>query len=363
MKRVLFIMICISLISALAVTTVFADSERIDIRDLEEYGQPHYYLGAPAKVRPDVEDACVKENEYAVSYEFKPGEQSAFEWPKDSPKYYDNEWVKVHMSYDEMNLYLAIETKDKNYIKGSDGFSFNITFRDRGIGYDAISRMCFDIFQHPEAEADDISTFNTRCRFLIKNEKGEWENPPQADGLEYITDISGKYDESTQVFTVELEMYLKQLLRFWENDQPLEEVRMGIYPLIWMYGESTKGAGDTVQQGLLWNYYKVSNNQKLAAQFQKDYNYTPPWVPNIVHFCEDPAFTTTPPSTTEPNTTTGKLENPFTTERPFNTMPIATTTPETTVADQKGCGATLSVALIPLALAGVICLISKRKED
>ena len=367
MKRIVLILLCILMIASACVVGASAGRERIDIRELEEYGQLHYYLGAPAKVRPNVEDASVKENEYAVTYEFKPDDKYAFiEWPTDSPKYCDNEWARVHISYDENNLYLAMETKDKNYVQGSDGVSFNISFRNSGIGYDAISRMCFDLFQHPEAVEEDISTFNAKCRYLIKNEKGEWDNPPSVDGLEYITDISGKYDKTTEVFTVELEIYLDLLLEFWDNKLPLSEVRMLIYPFVWMHGESAPGAGDEVRQGLMWNYLKVSKSElpELVTKLYEDYNYQPPWLPHIVHFCEDPAFTTTPPATTEPQVTTQKLEPiPFTSANPVVTTTNVTTAPATTAEEQKGCGSTLSVSMLPIAFITVGCLVAKKKKD
>jgi hypothetical protein len=365
MKKFLLVLLCITIVSALAITSVNADDKRIDMRELEEYGQQHYYLGAPASVAPNVEDAKVSENEYQVSYEFKIGDAyTTMEWDKAASGYSETEWSKVYMSYDNTNLYLAMEVKDGNYIKGSDGIAYNISFRDRGIGHDAISRMCFDIWQHQDSVEEDISTFKCTCRYLIKNAAGEWENPPAVDGLTYITDISGRYDESTQVFTVELEIYLKQMLDFWNNDLPLEDVRMCLYPFVRMYGESQKGAGDVINQGIIWNYLKVDSTSELASEFKKDYNYAPPWIPNIVHFCEDPALTTTAPATSQtPTTTTNSASEPLTSAPPVVTTDNATTAIETTVADQKGCGAAISAAVIPLALAGIACLVTKKKKD
>ena len=222
MKKVLVLILSVLMVSMLVVTTVSAGSKKLlDCRELEEYGQQHYYLGAPISVRPDVEDATVSENEYSLSYEFKKGDKTVF---IENGTDVCNEWARVYVAYDEQNIYLAMQTKDTDYVKGKDGVSFNLNFKDRGHPYETITRMCFDLYQHKEAEEDDISTFTTRCRFLLKNEKGEWENLPTVEGMEYITDISGKYDEKTQVFTVELEMYLKPVLRFWNNELDLKDL-------------------------------------------------------------------------------------------------------------------------------------------
>ncbi len=363
MKKILALFLGVLFLTMFTVTAVAADTnKKIDCRELEEYGQKHYYLGdIPEKV-PNVEDAKIDEGEYAVSYEFKEGADNAFIDSRDpGASIIDNEWARVHISYDEKNLYLAMETKDKNYIKGKDGVSFNISFKDRGTGYDAITRMCFDIYQHPEAVEDDISTFNTKCRFLIKNDAGEWDNPPTVEGLEYITDISGRYDESTQVFCVELEIYLPYMLEFWENELPLEDVRMCIMPFVWMYGESSKGAGDEIRQGIMWNYLYTSNITAVKEAFLADYSYAPPFVPNIVYFCAEGK---TSQSTTTAEVTTAPVTEAVTTSATETTTESQTTSEVTDSTNNGGCAS--SVASPIIALIGLISAstaIKKRKNN
>ena len=363
MKKFLALLLGVLFLATFTVSAVAANAkEKIDCRELEEYGQKHYYLGDIPEKAPDVEDAKISEGEYAVSYEFKDGADNAFIDSRDpGASIIDNEWARVHISYDEKNLYLAMETKDKNYIKGKDGISYNISFKDRGTGYDAITRMCFDIYQHPEAVEDDISTFNTKCRFLIKNDAGEWDGPPTVEGLEYITDISGRYDESTQIFCVELEIYLPYILEFWENDLPLEDVRMSIMPFVWMYGESANGAGDEIRQGIMWNYLYTSKMTELKEAFLADHSYAPPFVPNIVHFCAEGK--TSQSSTTTAEVTTSPVTETATTSATETATDIQTT-PEITDGENNG-GCASSVASPIVALIGVLSAstaIRKRKR-
>ena len=354
MKKLLALIIALMLLCSLFISTVYAATkDKLDIRELEEYGQPHYYLGAPIETPPNVEDATVSENEYSMSYEFKMGDDNVV--IESGIGYYDNGSARIYMAYDEQNVYFAVEVEDKNYIKGSDGVSFNISFRDSGIGYDAITRMCFDIYQHAEAEEDDISTFVTRCRYLVKNEKGEWVTIPTVEGMEYITDISGQYNEDTQTYTFELEMYLKPILRFWENENEVNDLRMYLFPLIWMQGESAEGSGEIVRQGLMWNYYPIKAG-KLKNALLADYSYSPPWLPSIVHFCENPKYTTPEETmvaiTTVADTTTEQT-TPFVTDEPNAPNDMA-----------KGCGVTvLGASIAPFALAAIISVKAKKKDD
>ena len=356
MKKVLVLILSVLMVSMLVVTTVSAGSKKLlDCRELEEYGQQHYYLGAPISVRPDVEDATVSENEYSLSYEFKKGDKTVF---IENGTDVCNEWARVYVAYDEQNIYLAMQTKDTDYVKGKDGVSFNLNFKDRGHPYETITRMCFDLYQHKEAEEDDISTFTTRCRFLLKNEKGEWENLPSVEGMEYITDISGKYDEKTQVFTVELEMYLKPVLRFWNNELDLKDIRLSMIPFVWMYGSPEGSSTEPVNQGIMWNYLPLKD-QTLKSKFLSQYSYSPPWLANIVHFCEDPKYTTQSPVTTA-STTVADITTAAVTTEPSVTSIEA----QTTDATQKtsGCGATLALSAIPMMALTFVCVI-KRKND
>ena len=361
MKRLLAFVLAFLFIIALTLSVAAAnEEEKIDCRELEEYGQMHYYLGGIPENAPNVEDAKVSEGEYVLSYEFKEGDKYAFIDSRDEgASIIDNEWVRVHMSYGEKALYLAVETKDKNYIKGKDGVSFNISFKDRGTGYDAITRMCFDLYQHPDAVEDDISTFNTKCRFLIKNDAGEWDSPPTVEGMEYITDISGRYDETTQVFTVELEMYLPFILEFWENELPLEQLRMSIMPFVWMYGESSKGAGDEIRQGIMWNYLHTSKAPGLKEAFIADGYYAPPFVPNIVHFCNEDGSVDSTAEMTTAELTTAVVTTQVTESTTVSQTTIVTSE---TMANENGCSSMVTVSEIALLGAAVAMLAVNKKR-
>ena len=369
MKRILALILSFALLGMLAVATVSAANDnKIDCRELEEFGQKHFYLGAVPEKSPNVEDATVSENEYAVSYEYKNGDKCVVLDTRDEgATIIDNEWVKIYIGYDQRNLYLAAQTKDPNYIQGSDGVSFNLSFKDRGHPLDSISRMCFDLYQHRDAVEDDTSTFNTKCRFLVKDDNGAWISQPSVDGIEYITDISGRYDEKTQVFTVELELYLGFLLEYWENDLPLEELRLSIMPFVWMYGESSKGAGDVIRQGILWSYLPKSELGDTNALLKSQYSYEAAFHPHIVHFCEDPRYTTatqiptTEVTTMVPTTVLTTTEAPATTE---STITQQTTADVTTVADGSGCGGAITIsAFVTLTSALTVCAVGQRKKE
>jgi hypothetical protein len=218
--------------------------------------------------------------------------------------------------------------------------------------------MCFDLYQHEEAEEDDISTFVTRCRYLVKNEKGEWVTIPTVEGMEYITDISGQYYEDTQTYTFELEMYLKPILRFWENENEVNDLRMYLFPLIWMQGESAEGSGEMVRQGLMWNYYPIKAG-KLKNALLADYSYSPPWLPSIVHFCEDPKYTV-PEETTVAATTVADVTTTEATEATSEVVATTTAASNTT----KGCGATvIGLSFVPVLSATIACIKAKKKDD
>ena len=366
MKRIIAFLMSFVILAMLVLVSVSAsDSRKIDMRELEEYGQLHFYLGEPvAKEKlPNVSDATVNDGEYVLSYEYKKGDKHAVlsDQPKTSTLI-DNEWVRFYLSYDEENLYAAIETKDPNYIKGKDGMAFNLGFRDSGRPLDAITRFCFDLYAHEDAEDGDITSLKTKCRYFIKKDNGEWDNPPASDAMMYVSGASICHDDKSDITTIEVAFDLYFLAKELGNELDLKDIRMYFFPFVYMYGESVSGKGDVASQGILWCYLKSDYIANLKPQFVNDYPDSTYWssiVPNIVHFCADPA-TTTIPDITAPQSTTAVLPvtDTVTTQGSEGTESQTTAT-----SDSKGCtgSVTLSaVAIIPMLLIGFV---NVKKED
>ena len=370
MKKFFAVLICLASVLTFTLSVASADTKKvIDYRELGEYGQPHYYLGEPVEqsCKPNSKDAHVADGEYAVSYEYKKGDKCVVISDADAKaKILDNEWVRVYLSYDEKNLYTAIETKDKNYIKGKDGVAFNLGFRDEGSTVAAISRYCFDIQMHEEAEEGDTTTLKARCRYFMKKDNGEWENDPATDGMLYINDISLAHDDQTDITTVEVAFDLYYLMKEVGNELPLNEVRIYFIPFVYMYGESNIGAGDVVCQGILWNYLHSSNISNLKPQFLTDYpgiTYWPSFVPNIVHFCSDPKFTTTASTTVTTTVTTAEItEIKTTTQEPTQGV-IESTSTNADATNDGGCSGELAISVLPLVGALCVAFVKYSKKE
>ena len=72
MKKTLALVLCLVMIAAIAVSAVSADEvKKIDARELQQYGQIHYYLPpVPVTDIPDVTDGVIGEDEYFYSFDF-----------------------------------------------------------------------------------------------------------------------------------------------------------------------------------------------------------------------------------------------------------------------------------------------------
>ena len=120
-KRFLTFTLMLLMVVSLAIPTISAESENIiDARELEEYGQKHFYLGAPAEDEeiPDVTDGKVSDDEYKESFEAEvdPTNSDPVTYWADHDKdmygnpygsYWDNEWSKFYINYDEDTLYFG----------------------------------------------------------------------------------------------------------------------------------------------------------------------------------------------------------------------------------------------------------------
>jgi hypothetical protein len=155
MKKALALVLCLIMVAAVAVSTISADETKvIDARELGEYGQYHFYLPTPATGAgvPDVTDGKVNEGEYAAYYQASVDPTNAdpvtywADHDKDASgnkygKYWDNEWSKFYMNYDENTLYFGYETKDINFVSAKDRVSHMVSFWDNGSQSGAVGRL------------------------------------------------------------------------------------------------------------------------------------------------------------------------------------------------------------------------------
>lgn len=365
MKKLLSLIICLVLLLTFTVSVASADErKKPDIRELEEYGQQHFYLGEPLSESnaPNAKDARVSEGEYPIFYEYKNGDKcSALTDKGKTATFLDNEWVRVYLGYDSDHLYVAMETKDTNYIKEKDGFGINLGFRDSGRPLDAISRCCIDLYAHKDAEEGDITTLKTKCRKLYKMDNGDWDDSlSNDDGMLYIESGSMYHDDNTDITTLEVKIELLYILKEAKNELPIHEIRAYFFPFVYAYGESRKGAGDVVNQGALWSYLPSSYVEELKSQFAIEYPESTYWagiIPNIIHFSHDPEFTTvtTAPTTTAATTTVETTADKAVTE----TLTNATSAEENT----SGCKGELALLPVSIFLITPAVLIKRKKEN
>ena len=385
MKKALALILCLIMVAALAVSAISADETKvIDSRELQEYGQLHFWLGDPATgtAIPNVEDGKVSENEYQASFEAtveSANETGLNRWSdhdKDASgnlygKYWDNEWAKFYVSYDEETIYFGYETKDKNFVAGKERVVHMISMWDVGTTPGAVGRINF------WGDAMEDGTVNLKIQNFRKAEDGGWNWSEKLAVEDYCKAASCSYNESTQILSIEMSIDLVKVKEWWGNDLDLEDVRMYWAPYGAFYGESVEGAGDTVCQGLLWCYLKGEADTNIKLGFLLDYPEITYWggpmfFPHIVHFCEEPEPTTPAPTTTaaptttpEPTTAAPTTAKP-TTAAPTTAAPTDAPVATTTAApkDEGGCGGTIALsalALVPMLGAAVV--FGKKKED
>ena len=381
MKKILAIALCLIMVGAIAVSAVSAyDPDKlIDSRELQEYGQAHFYLGDPATgaAIPNSEDATVSEGEYVESFEYKKDDRLAYWADFTAPfgNYLDNEWFKMYYSYDEENIYFAYETKDKNWVPNKDGVVWALSFEDNGTTVSAISRLMWEFF--PGAEPGDkvVNGVRINPRVAVKNQDGSWASGVTNNYEDYVNKVSGGYNEETQILTVEVAIDIDNLKTFWQNELDLEEARLYVMNFSYCRGESVEGAGDEGLQGIMWFY--LSGDSRLPSEvrmrFTVDYPEISYWggpmyFPNIVHFCEKPAETTPPPTSATTTTATQKITMPpvpaTTTAAPTDAPTDAPKADATTAAKEKGCGSTVALsALAILPMLGAAVVFGKKKED
>ena len=206
MKKLLAIALCVIMVAAVAASAVSAyDYEAIDVRDLREYGQQYLYLDAPVDGVniPNAHDGKVNEGEYYLTYTYTEDDLCAeVTDAAKSATFYDNaDGADIHMSYDEETFYVALVTKDPNYVVGKDGSAFNICFRNGPRPTDSVSRLCFNIYG--AGDGTDMYNYTVKCSYMVKNDDGSWQDMRYTDGTEHIKDMSVSYDPETCLFTTE----------------------------------------------------------------------------------------------------------------------------------------------------------------
>ena len=373
MKKTLALILCLIMVAAVAVSAISADETKlIDARELQQWGQIHYYLPAVAANKVPVMDGVIGADEYYYSFDFLldgSNQQAYLNEGNKANGFSNTEWAKCYMSFDGENFYMAMQTKDNYYVIDKDMFYINLGFADGGTSRHAVERLRFDI-------EEDATTGETKLGMsqFFKNADGSWE---ASRGLTYdmFMDATVSYDETTQIFLFEGVFNVPAMMEQWpDNQNAIEDVRMYFNPMLRMQGGSAAGATDgPIEQGYVWHYMGIVPAE-VKMNFTLDYPEESYWggmFPNIVHFCEKPAETTAAPTTTAEPTTAA----PTTTAAA--TTKAATTVAATTVADAtaaattaaatdaaKGCKSTVALsalALVPMLGAAVV--FGKKRED
>ncbi len=379
MKKILALALCLIMVLAIAATTISADEvKKIDSRELAAYGQLHFYLEAiEPSATPDATDGVVSEDEYSTMYEYTPKSDPLIVEVSDNTTggYTDTEWVKLYMSNDGENFYVAFEVKDKAYYGGKDHFMINIGGRDAGRPLDGVSRLRYDF----KGDASNGLLVNEEVTVgssnFWKNEDGSWMSPaPAWEFDDHVGDRSMSWDEERGVLTLEVVFHTQAILDYWLNEQEIEDARLYFFPIVQMHGDSAEGMADgPLAQGNLWFYFNKASDPNIKMNYVLDYpetSYWMNWEGHIIHFCKEPDPTTPPPTTTaaptEPPKTTTKAPAKTTTAAATTTAAeaAATTTVAATTEKASGCGSTVALsalALVPMLGAAVV--FGKKRED
>ena len=377
MKKVLALVLCLIMVAAVAVSTISADEvKKIDGRELGAYGQLHFYLEAvEPSAKPNATDGKVNANEYSTMYEYSVNSDPLIVERTDSTTgaYTDTEWVKLYMSNDGENFYVAFEVKDKAYYGGKDHFMINIGGRDAGRPLDGVSRLRYD-FKGDASQGllvnEAVTVGNSK---FWKNEDGSWMSPsPSFEFDDHVGDRSMSWDEANGILTLEVVFHIQPILDYWLNEQDIEDARLFFFPIVQMHGDSAEGMADgPLNQGNLWFYFNKSADASIKMNFVLDYpetNYWMNWEGHIIHFCKEPDPTTAPPTTTAAPTSAPAKTTKAPTAAKTTTAAVADATTAaaaaTTVAEKSGCGSTVALsalALVPMLGAAVV--FGKKRED
>ena len=197
MKKTLALILCLIMVAAVAVSAISADETKlIDARELQQWGQIHYYLPEVAANKVPVVDGTIGEDEYYHSFDFAldGSNPQAYLIESNSNKdgFTNTEWIKCYMSFDGEKFYMAMQTKDNYYVIDKDMFYINLGFADGGTSRDAVERLRFDI-----EENADGSGLKLGMSQFFKNADGSWiyaQGVADQTGLEQGTFVYGPGD-------------------------------------------------------------------------------------------------------------------------------------------------------------------------
>ena len=370
MKKIFAIVLCLAMLAAVVVTTVSADEAKlIDARELQQWGQIHYYLPEVAANKVPAVDGTIGDDEYYYSFDFllDGSNQSAYLNENNQAGGFTNtEWAKAYMSFDGEKFYMAMQTKDTYYVIDKDMFYINLGFADGPTSRDAVERIRFDL-------EEDATTGEPKFGIseFFKNQDGSWEANRGLKFEDFVTDATISYDESTQIFLFEAAWDIQAMMDQWENENAIEDAVMYFNPMIRMQGGSAAGATDgPIEQGYVWHYMGVVPSE-VKMNFTLDYPEESYWggmFPNIVHFCEEPEPTTPAPTTTAEPTTPAPTTTKAPTAAKTTTAAAGDATTAApaaaTTATKGGCGSTVALsalALVPMLGAAVV--FGKKRED
>ena len=388
MKKVLALVMCLLVVVAAAISTVSADQTRIDARELQYYGQHHFYLGdavAPVNV-PNVKDGKVDEGEYVTSFGFNLEPQD-FSWyfleDTHTNGYIETEWVKGYMSHDGEKIYIGMVAKDTAYVANEDYFRLTLGFKDCGDTLTAATRIRYDFNGDVSKGLLTGEAVELSHQVFNKMPTGEWGPEPAPVVLaDHVKDRSFSYDPTTQLLTMEAAFDIKTLATYWSNTLEVKDMRLYFGFHVECFGNSVEGANDYLtapaQQCRINSFMKSKINTDLDIdmmfRFEVEYPEVPykaDFFPHIVHFCEEPEPTTAAPTTEAPTTEAPTTAAPTTaaptTKAPTTVAPttaVPTTAAPTTAAEDKGCGGTIALsafAVVPMMAAAVV--FGKKKRD
>ncbi len=380
MKKVFALTLSLILLLSFVAFGAFAsDDTKADQRELGGYGQLHYFLGTPIEPTkvPDTTDGKVSESEYAISYEFDMSASKDVFSIEEYKGYTDTEGVKIYMSYDEDNYYLAIEVKDGVYAPEHDYFMINIGAMDGGRTVDGVSRIRYDFKGDASNGVLSGANVKTAISTFWKNDDGSWATAPSVIFDEHVGDRSLSWNEADGIITLEAAFKIQPILDYWNNENELEDARLYFFPLINMGGDSAKGASDgPLYQGRIAHYFDTSRDSQIKLDFTIDHpdiSYWFNWAAHIVHFCDEPIPTTEPPTTPAPTC----LEHDCTTKvTKLESSPLttaATTTVDAATAGDKnevpsdvsngGCAGAVSITASVILPICALALLGKKRED
>ncbi len=320
MKKIISTIICgIILFSALALSC-FADIPT-DGFALEDYGQKHFYVGDSIAV-PPVCDGVVREGEY--NYAFDPIIIDDIEEFFDDRFFFidghdDSEYVNIYVSYDDNNIYLAMEIKD-HYPHVDEKSSF-----DLGCGPEMEkfirSRMCLD-------DGNGNSYVIAR----------DGSNTDITD-VGYFSGYRATYDDENDLLTYEIAYDREELGKYFGMNS---YDKLYFRAIAAMYDEDGK-------VGEAWLSFQ--NSELMSYYVIQLYRY-----PHVLHLGSAPETepietepVETEPVETEPVETEPTQIEVLLTEAPKTEEPVETE-PETEAPTKGGCGGSVSIIGTALVL-------------